>query len=123
MQGCDTLIYILYLCSEKHPGIFLGGGGNLKKIVCLLVYDYVHWRRRQATEMNKTVPTNYGYNAQRFIHIKIYYFALQILMKGGGAARAPFATPGHALGGSVYVCWGGGGGGSEIIIILFCKCA
>ena len=33
---------------------FLGGGG-IKKNICLLVYDDVHWRRRQATEMNKNV--------------------------------------------------------------------
>ena len=39
---------------------------------------------------------------------------------GGGAARAPFATTGHALGGSVYVvCVLGGGGGGGGLKLLF----
>ena len=40
-------------------------------------------------------------------------------MKGGGTARAPFATTGHALGGSVYVVYVLGGGGGFLKLSLF----
>ena len=48
-------LYTIFVLREASR-YFFGGGGIKKKIICLLVYDDVHWRRRQATEMNKNVP-------------------------------------------------------------------